>query len=54
MEVLINTLIASVCFGLLSQWQIIRQLLDNKQQNEFSVASFLFFLQCSGSRISRK
>jgi hypothetical protein len=31
-----------VCLGILSQWQIIHKLLD-KQQNEFSAASFCFF-----------
>jgi hypothetical protein len=34
-----------VCFGSLSEWQIIRQLLDDKKQNEFIAASFFFSVQ---------
>lgn len=41
-----------VCVGSLSQWEIIHQLPDNKQQNEFSAASFCFFFSVQDQELA--
>jgi hypothetical protein len=43
-----------VCVGLLSHWQMIRHLLDNEQQNEFSAASFCFFFSVQDQELAGK